>query len=151
MFICPQKVFYTIEETCQQESLPKSVITQLMADPRFAAITLTEGGKILIAKGAIGMLLEAREKCSKVQAEQFLSKPNWNWNLPNVQYLRRVDLEVLFGISRATSYTLVHSEGFPVDPLLSSTRMYIQTDELKEWLDNRAMRFHSIYKERRKK
>ena len=130
MYTVSQKVFFTIKETCEQENLPESAIQQMMADPRFAALSLIENGKILIAEGALDALKEARKTCPSV-AGQFPEMPQWNWNLPNVKYLRRSDLEALFGISRATSYTLIHSSGFPTDPTIR-TRIYIQTDELKK-------------------
>ena len=149
MYIIVQRGFYSIKEICQQENLPESEINHMMADPRFAALRLTEYGTTLIAAGAVESLLKSRLE-EPSPPEGFTDAPHWEWNLPKVKTLRRSDLQKLFGISRSTSYALFKYDKFPC-AAFSDTRLYVRTDALKEWLDNRAMAFHSIYHERSKR
>ena len=149
MYIVVQKTFFSIKEICQQENLPESEIIHMMADPRFAALQLIEHGTTLIATGAVSSLLES-QRTEPVSPERFSDAPHWDWGLPDVKTLRRSDLQKLFGLSRGTSYSLFKYDKFPCADF-SNTRLYVRTDALKEWLDNRAMVFHSIYHERKKK
>ncbi len=149
VYIIVQQAFFTIKEICQQENLPESEINHMMSDPRFAALRLTENGTTLIAANAVNSLLESRHE-TLIPPKRFSEAPHWDWNLPDVKTLRRSDLQKLFGISRATSYSLFKYDGFPCADF-STTRLYVRTDALKEWLDNRAIIFHSVYRERRKK
>lgn len=149
MYIIVQRGFYTIKEICQQENLPESEINHMMADPRFAALRLTEYGTTLIAAGAVESLLKSWHE-EPSPPESFSDAPRWEWNLPEVKTLRRSDLQKLFNISRGTSYALFRYDKFPCADF-NNTHLYVRTDALREWLDNRAMVFHSIYHERKKK
>lgn len=52
--------------------------------------------------------------------------------LPN--YMNAEQIATYFGISRASAYILMHSEGFPVVRI--NKRMLVSSKKLLEWIEN---------------
>lgn len=128
--------FFSLSEICKHEHLSRSIVESMLQDPRFPVIRMTDGGRFYIPRHAISYMTTVDPIADD------MSKWSWDWDLPEPKLLTITQFRRFIGCSETTVYDAIRSKGLTTK--MVAKRIFIVTENLQTWLDNRCRSEHNL-------